>query len=130
LRRCLARDPRSRPSRPASRRTLGLPPGRHLFRKSWNTAPIRRRIRSLPISGLPFPNSLARLLDTTATRHAPGDGSVVTFDFDAVNGLGFPLRMQAECAFDGRSMSRLQVTPRWDAAAADQSVFSIPPSTK
>ena len=80
--------------------------------------------------GLPFPNSLTRLLDTTATRHVPGDGSVVSFQFDAVSGLGFPLRMNAECGFDGPTLTRLQITPRWDAAAADQSVFSIPPSTK
>ena len=62
--------------------------------------------------GLPVPSSFSRLSSSTGVYRAPGDDAVVTFDFDAKNGLGFPLAMQVQCLFEEREIARLEVNPR------------------
>lgn len=62
--------------------------------------------------GLPVPASLARLLSTTWIDRAPGNDPVVTFDLDALNGLGFPLALRVQCVFDDHRIARLHVDPR------------------
>lgn len=62
--------------------------------------------------GLPIPSSFSRLSTSTGVDRAPGDDAVVTFDFDAKNGLGFPLAMQVQCLFQERELARLEVSPR------------------
>jgi hypothetical protein len=62
-------------------------------------------------SGLPHPSSLQRSLASTGVTRAPGS-HVVSFDFEALNGLGFPLALQAECVFDEHRLARLEVSPR------------------
>jgi hypothetical protein len=37
---------------------------------------------------------------------------VVTFDFEAVNGFGYRLALQAHCVFDGYSLADLDMVPR------------------
>ena len=63
-------------------------------------------------SGLPHPSSLQRSLASTGVTRAPGSDAVVSFDFEALNGLGFPLALQAECVFDEHRLARLEVSPR------------------
>lgn len=63
-------------------------------------------------SGLPYPTSLKRLVSSTDVYRAAGDDAVVTFDFDTVNGFGFPLALQANCAIGDREIARLEVSPR------------------
>ena len=62
--------------------------------------------------GLPMPASLARHGSSTGVDRAPGDDPVVTFDADALNGLGFPLDLRVQCVFDEHRIARLQVDPR------------------
>jgi hypothetical protein len=63
--------------------------------------------------GLAVPSSFQRLQPSTGIFRDSGEDVVVTFDFDALNGLGFPLTMQARCLLDGRQeIARLEVTPR------------------
>jgi hypothetical protein len=61
--------------------------------------------------GLPFPDSLSRAYATTGVSRLP-NGAVVTFDFNALNGFGFPLFMRAECVIENREVARLELTPR------------------
>jgi hypothetical protein len=63
-------------------------------------------------SGLPHPASLQRSLASTGVTRAPGSEAVVSFEFQALNGLGFPLALQAECVFDEDRLARLEVSPR------------------
>jgi len=63
-------------------------------------------------SGLPHPSSLQRSLASTGVMRAPGSDAVVSFDFEALNGLGFPLVLQAHCVFDEHRLARLEVSPR------------------
>jgi hypothetical protein len=63
-------------------------------------------------SGLAQPSSLRRRLPSTDVAREPGSGAVVTFDFDARNGFGFPLAMQAQCIFAEREIARMEVSPR------------------
>ena len=63
-------------------------------------------------AGLPIPSSLKRVEATTGVYRAPGDDAVVTFDFEAVNGFGYPLALQAHCVFDGYSLADLDMVPR------------------
>jgi hypothetical protein len=63
-------------------------------------------------AGLPIPSSLKRIAATTGVYRAPGDDAVVTFDFEAVNGFGYPLALQAHCVFDGYSLADLDMVPR------------------
>jgi hypothetical protein len=62
--------------------------------------------------GLPVPSSLKRIRATTGVYRAPGDDAVVTFDFEAVNGFGYPLALQAHCVFDGDTLAALDIVPR------------------
>lgn len=62
--------------------------------------------------GLPVPASLARHGSSTGVDRAPGNDPVVTFDADALNGLGFPLDLRVQCVFDEHRIARLQVDPR------------------
>jgi hypothetical protein len=61
--------------------------------------------------GLPFPDSLSRNFSATGVSRLP-NGAVVTFDFNALNGFGFPLFMRAECVIENREVARLELTPR------------------
>ncbi len=63
-------------------------------------------------SGLPHPSSLQRSLASTGVTRAPGSHAVVSFEFQALNGLGFPLALHAECMFDEHTLARLEVSPR------------------
>lgn len=63
-------------------------------------------------NGLAVPASFSRVLPTTDIRRADGGALVVSFDYSALNGFGFPLAMQAECAFGSAGLARLQVTQR------------------
>jgi hypothetical protein len=63
-------------------------------------------------AGLPIPSSLQRIAATTGVYRAPGDDAVVTFDFEAVNGFGYPLALQAHCVFDGYRLADLDMVPR------------------
>jgi hypothetical protein len=63
-------------------------------------------------SGLAQPASLRRLPPSTDVERDPGSGAVVTFEFDAKNGFGFPLAMQAQCIFAEREIARMEVSPR------------------
>ena len=63
-------------------------------------------------SGLPHPSSMQRSLASTGVTRAPGSHAVVNFEFQALNGLGFPLALQAECMFDEHTLARLEVSPR------------------
>jgi hypothetical protein len=63
-------------------------------------------------AGLPIPSSLKRIAATTGVYRAPGDDAVVTFDFEAVNGFGYKLALQAHCVFDGYSLADLDMVPR------------------
>jgi hypothetical protein len=62
--------------------------------------------------GLPVPASLARRADSTGIDRAPGNGPVVTFEADALNGLGFPLAFHVQCVLEGSRIALLQVDPR------------------
>lgn len=62
--------------------------------------------------GLPVPDSLVRRSWSTGVARAPGDDPVVSFELDALNGLGFPLAMQVKCIFDDGRLARLHVDPR------------------
>jgi hypothetical protein len=62
--------------------------------------------------GLPHPSSLQRSLASTGVTRAPGSHAVVSFEFQALNGLGFPLALQAHCVFDEHRLARLEVSPR------------------
>ncbi len=62
--------------------------------------------------GLPHPTSLQRSFASTGVARAPGSNPVVTFDFDALNGLGFPLSLQAQCVFAEHALARLEVNQR------------------
>ncbi len=62
--------------------------------------------------GLPLPGSYERHAGTSQFASAPGGGALVSFDFGALNGLGFPLAMHAECLLDGNRIARLEVQPR------------------
>ena len=63
-------------------------------------------------SGLPLPATLQRLAPTTGIYRAPGDAPIVTFDFDAQNGFGYPVAMHVQCLFDDNRVARLEVAPR------------------
>jgi len=62
--------------------------------------------------GLPVPSSFSRSVPSTGVDRAPGNAAVVTFEFKALNGLGFPLTMQAHCLFQAREIARLETNPR------------------
>ena len=62
--------------------------------------------------GLPVPGSFERNPVTSEFVSAPGGGALVSFDFGARNGLGFPIAMHAECVLDGDRIARLEVQPR------------------
>ena len=62
--------------------------------------------------GLAQPASLSRLTSSTGIDRVPGGDAIVTFDFNALNGLGFPLAMQAQCVFSESQLARLEVAPR------------------
>ncbi len=63
-------------------------------------------------SGLPFPSSLNRVLRSTGVHRGAGGNPVVTFDADAVNGLGFPLAVRVQCVFEDSRLALLDVSPR------------------
>lgn len=63
-------------------------------------------------NGLPRPWSLTRRHASTDVSRAPGDNPVVSFDFDALSGFGYPLSMQVQCVFDDRRIARLEMAPR------------------
>ena len=60
--------------------------------------------------GLAVPGSFERA--SSQYTSAPGGGALVSFDFAALNGLGFPFHMHAECILDGGRIARLEVEPR------------------
>ena len=62
--------------------------------------------------GLAMPASYQRRLPSTGVYRGQSGDAVVTFDFDTLNGLGFPLAMQAECLLDARQIARLEVHPK------------------
>jgi hypothetical protein len=62
--------------------------------------------------GLPVPRSFSRNAPSTDVVHSGAGDPVVTFDFEAVNGFGFPLAQQAKCVFDARELASLRVEPR------------------
>ena len=62
-------------------------------------------------SGLPHPATLYRSVRNTEIDRGAGD-PVVMFDFDALNGLGFPLLQQAQCVFEGSAIARLDILAR------------------
>jgi hypothetical protein len=62
--------------------------------------------------GLPVPRSFSRNAPSTDVARIAGGDPVVTFDFEAVNGFGFPLAQQAKCVFDARELASLRVEPR------------------
>jgi len=61
--------------------------------------------------GLPFPDSLNRVSSSTGVIRA-SDDAIVTFDFGALNGFGFPLFFQVQCVFADREIARLELSPR------------------
>ena len=62
--------------------------------------------------GLPYPASLHRSpVSTGVARTAAGD-AVVTFNFEALNGLSFPISLGAHCVFAQQELARLEVSPR------------------
>jgi hypothetical protein len=61
--------------------------------------------------GLPFPGSLNRVSSSTGVIRA-SDDAIVTFDFGALNGFGFPLFFQVQCVFENREIARLELNPR------------------
>jgi hypothetical protein len=63
-------------------------------------------------NGLPRPWSLTRRQASTDVSRAPGDNPVVSFDFDALSGFGYPLWMQVQCVFEDRGIARLEMAPR------------------
>ncbi len=63
-------------------------------------------------SGLPHPSSMQRSVASTGVTRAPGSYAVVSFEFQALNGLGFPLALHAECMFAEHTLARLEVSPR------------------
>jgi hypothetical protein len=83
--------------------TLGVPP----IQDAEVVAACESGVRN----GLPYPSSLTRRSASTSVRRAPG-GAVVTFDFDAVNGFGFPLSQRVQCTFNGDRIARLEVSSR------------------
>jgi len=62
--------------------------------------------------GLPFPTSLNRAFSTTGVARMPDGEAIVSFDFDALNGFGFPLLMRVQCVFADRELARLELMPR------------------
>ena len=62
--------------------------------------------------GLPFPTSLRRDPRSTNIHRGTSGDSVVEFEFNAMNGFGFPLTFQAQCVFAGQELARLELTPR------------------
>lgn len=62
--------------------------------------------------GLPHPSSLSRRPASTGVARLPGGDALVSFDFSALNGLGFPLAYQAQCVFKDRTIARLELSPR------------------
>ena len=74
-------------------------------------AEVVRACEEKVAQGLPFPGSLNRALATTGVHRMSGE-SLVTFDFDALNGFGFPLFFRVQCVFADRQLARLEVSPR------------------
>ena len=74
-------------------------------------ADVVRACEEKVAQGLPFPGSLNRALATTGIARLSGD-AIVTFDFDALNGFGFPLFFRVECVFENRELARLELSPR------------------
>ncbi len=62
--------------------------------------------------GLAVPDSFDRNPATSRFTSAPGGGALVSFDYAARNGLGFPFQMHAECVLDGGRIARLEAEPR------------------
>jgi hypothetical protein len=62
--------------------------------------------------GLAVPRSLDRLPPSTDVHQTFGGAALVTFDFNALNGFGFPLTLRAQCVFDQSRIARLEVQPR------------------
>ena len=62
--------------------------------------------------GLPYPDSLHRAFASTGVARPTGSDAVVTFDFEALNGLSFPISLQAHCVFQQHDLARLEVSPR------------------
>lgn len=88
--------------------TIGEPPPAP---SAPSDAEIVRACEDKVRQGLPFPDSLNRALATTGISRM-SDDAVVTFDFDALNGFGFPLLFRVECVFDDRELARLELSPR------------------
>jgi hypothetical protein len=66
-----------------------------------------RKVRA----GLAVPSSLSRP-SSAAVFRAPSGDPVVSFDADAVNGLGFPLSLSVQCVFADRRLARMETQPR------------------
>jgi hypothetical protein len=62
-------------------------------------------------SGLPYPSSLGRIAASTSVFRAGPDDTVVTFSFNTVNGLRFPLSQTAYCVFTERRLARSEIMP-------------------
>jgi hypothetical protein len=62
--------------------------------------------------GLPYPASLHRTYASTGVARTVAGDAVVSFDFEALNGLSFPISLGAHCVFAQQGLARLEVSPR------------------